>query len=54
MVKLSELIANWILKKGITIDIDELATDVDIPDTKMKVHIQAKQVKITLTKNEEK
>ena len=54
MVKFYELIANWILKKGITIDIDELATDVDIPETKMKVHIQAKQVKITLTKNEEK
>jgi len=51
MVKLSELIASWVLKRGITFDINELDTNVDIPDTKIKVHIQAKQVKITLSDN---
>jgi len=53
MIKLSELALNWILKRGIIFDVDEFATDVEIPDTKIKAHIQAKHITITLKQKEE-
>jgi len=53
MIKLSELALNWILKRGIIFDIEKFVTDVEVPETKIKAHIQAEHVTITLKQKEE-
>lgn len=51
-MKISDLIISAILKKGIFCDMQEFVSDVVIPDTNIKIHIQAERLSITVMQDD--